>query len=178
MNQGPPVLKSWQFFAACRKILGQATMYKIFRVNDRESLRWAADPTFCADVRNNPIDQIHAAMRELSILGREDIAEAAPAMLARAFGKRLQSLEQPDDNRPLPQRYAAAMSACADYIQAVASGARYEELYPYLDAAVGALEALYVERRTDELHGAACGDVRFCAQDRPRSRAWWPWGKR
>jgi len=173
MTQDTP-LRSWQFFAACRKLFGQATFYNIFRVNDRESLRWSADPGHCADVRNNPLDQIHAAMRELAILGREDIAEAAPAMLARAIGRRLQSLEPAPDDRPLPQRYAAAMAACVDYIQADAAGSRYEELYPYLDAAVGALEALYVERRANGLDGATCGEVRFCAQTRMRRHPWWP----
>lgn len=177
MTQDTPVLKSWQFFAACRKVLGQATMYKIFRVNDRESLRWAADPNFCADVRNNPLDQIHAAMRSLALIGHETIAEAAPAMLARTIGCRLQTLEPSPDDRPLPQRYADAMAACADYIQAVAAGVRYEELHPLLEEAVTSLESLYMECRTGALAGAVCGDVRFCARNAVQKthRRFWPW---
>jgi len=174
-------LRSWQWFNACLKIFGKDRFYSIFRVNLREAQRWAADPGHCADVRNNPLDQIHAAMRELSILGRDDIAEAAPAMLARTIRKRLQSIEQiEDDTRPLPQRYADAMAACAEYIRLLASGLRYEELHPYLEEATQALESLYVERRTVELMGATCGEVRFKAvgQSKEIRAGWWPFGKR
>jgi len=173
-------LRSWQWFNACLKIFGKDRFYSIFRVNLREAQRWAADPGHCADVRNNPLDQIHAAMRELSILGREDIAEAAPAMLARAIRKRLQDIAPVEDDRPLPQRFANAMAACADYIQAVASGLRYEELHPLLEEAVSSLESLYVERRTVELMGATCGEVRFKAvgQSKEQRSCWWPFGKR
>ena len=173
-------LRSWQWFNACLKILGKDRFYAIFRVSLREAQRWSANPAHCAAVRNNPIDQIHAAMRELTILGQEDIAEAAPAMLARALGKRLQDIAPVEDDRPLPQRFANAMAACADYIQAVASGLRYEELHPLLEEAVASLESLYVERRTVELGRGVCGEVRFKAVEQPKeSRAgWWPFRKR
>lgn len=170
MNESTP-LRSWQWFNACLKIFGKDRFYSIFRVSLREAQRWAADPAHCADVRNNPLDQIHAAMRELSILGRDDIAEAAPAMLARALGKRLQDMEPSFEDLPLPQRYANAMAACAEYIQRVAAGARYEELHPDLEAATSALEQLWMERRSIQLDGSPCGEVRFQAKgDEP---TWW-----
>lgn len=179
MTKDAPTLRSWQFFAACLKVLGKTKFYNVFRVNEREAQRWGANPDHCGDIRKNPLDQLHSAMRELAILGRDDIAEAAPAMLARALGKRLVDIDPPEesDPRPLPQRFADAMALCAEYLRKASEEGRYEELSPYLEAAETALESIFRERRKQQLLAmdAAVGDVRFRRSDVPGPDAGHAW---
>lgn len=84
-----PTLYTWQLFAAYRRILGDAVIEKIYKRGIRQIQRWSADPRFVSEAERNPLDRIELILERLVEIGREDIAEATVARLARVIGCRL-----------------------------------------------------------------------------------------
>lgn len=82
MPEFPP-LKTHQFYSACRKILGKETLQKIYKKSPTQIYRWGMDPDFCEDWERNPLDRINVMLERLCELGRDDIAQAAVAILAK-----------------------------------------------------------------------------------------------
>lgn len=93
-----PPLNTWQFFSACRRILGDAFLQQLFNRGLRQLQRFSADPDF-ADIDRNPVDHYEAMLRRLMELGREDVAKAAVARQAHIVGCELQCLDaaHPDE---------------------------------------------------------------------------------
>lgn len=81
-----PPLKTWQFFRACRKTLGNSFMQKLYNRGLRQLHRWSADPDFCEDHERNPLDRLKILLARLNEIGREDVALSAVEMLAQAIG--------------------------------------------------------------------------------------------
>ena len=81
--QNLPPLKTHQFYAACRKILGMATLQKLFKKSPTQLYRWGMDPDFCEDWKRNPLDRLNVLLERLIEIGRDDIARAAVDILAR-----------------------------------------------------------------------------------------------
>lgn len=84
MTELPP-FKTWQFYAACKKLLGMAALQKIFKKSPTQIYRWARDPV-CEDTEKNPLDRTAALLERLCEIGREDIARAAVNILAKTVG--------------------------------------------------------------------------------------------
>ncbi|AOY57300.1 hypothetical protein dsmv_3506 [Desulfococcus multivorans DSM 2059] len=84
MTELPP-LKTWQFYAACRKVLGMTTLTKMFGKSQTQLYRWGRDPDCCEDVERNPLDRTNAILERLCELGRDDIAQAAVSILAKTI---------------------------------------------------------------------------------------------
>jgi len=93
-----PPLKSWQFFHAARKILGDAFLIKLYSRGKRQIYRWAADPDFTTDHERNPIDRLRVLLSRLCEVGREDVALSGVSMLAEVVGCELKKIEgaEPD----------------------------------------------------------------------------------
>jgi hypothetical protein len=93
-----PSLHSWQFFNACRRLLGDSFLQKLFQRSNRQIFRWAADPDFAADTERNPMDRYEVLLSRLMEIGREDVARAAVTRQALLIGCELRCLEdvQPD----------------------------------------------------------------------------------
>lgn len=87
-----PPLKTFQFFSACRRILGDSWMQQLFKRGLRQLQRFSADPAF-ADADRNPIDHYETMLHRLMELGRSDIARAAVARQAHIVGCSLAPLE-------------------------------------------------------------------------------------
>jgi len=81
-----PPLKSWQFWNATRKILGETFLSKLYRRCPRQLYRWAADPAFTSDIEKNPIDHITIVLERLAEIGRDDIARSAISIMAGVIG--------------------------------------------------------------------------------------------
>ncbi len=69
-----PPLKTWQFFHACRKTLGDTFLQKLYNRGLRQIYRWAADPDFTDTNERNPLDRFRILLERLCEIGREDIA--------------------------------------------------------------------------------------------------------
>ncbi len=81
-----PPLKTWQFFHACRKTLGDTFLQKLYNRGLRQIYRWAADPDFTDTNERNPLDRFRILLERLCEIGREDIALSAVEMLAQSIG--------------------------------------------------------------------------------------------
>ena len=92
-NKLPPLL-SWQFFHACRKVLGDSCIQKIYKRSLRQIYRWSADPTYADQVERNPIDRLKLILEKLCEVGREDIATAGVNMLAEVVGCELRKIDR------------------------------------------------------------------------------------
>lgn len=82
----PRPLKSWQFYHACRKALGDAELMNLFKRSYRTLCAWSTDPDTSEDSRRNPMDRYEYLLERLMLLGHEDIARAAVARQARKVG--------------------------------------------------------------------------------------------
>ncbi|MHC1727983.1 MAG: hypothetical protein AB9866_18600 [Syntrophobacteraceae bacterium] len=87
-------LHSWQFFFACRKILSDSFLTKVFKRSLREIQRWTADPTYAEDVDRNPVDRYEAVLVRLMELGRSDIARAEASRQAHVVGCELRCTDE------------------------------------------------------------------------------------
>lgn len=85
MTSSPPTipLKTWQFWSATRKTLGESYLTKLYKHSTRQLYRWCADPMTSSDTSKNPLDRIEHILGSLVEIGREDIARAAVARMAR-----------------------------------------------------------------------------------------------
>ena len=81
-----PPLKTWQFFHACRKTLGDTFLQKLYNRGLRQIYRWSADPDFTGNHERNPLDRFKILLERLCEIGREDIAVSAVEMLAQSVG--------------------------------------------------------------------------------------------
>lgn len=79
-------LKSWQFYCACRRILGEKFLTKLYNRSQRQVYRWCADPNFTVDKESNPLDLLSVLLKHLCEIGREDIARSALTILAESCG--------------------------------------------------------------------------------------------
>jgi len=77
-----PPITTWQFFYACRKILGDSFLQKVYKKSIKQIYRWSANPDFCEDVEKNPLDRLVVLIRKLAEVGRKEIALAAVRILA------------------------------------------------------------------------------------------------
>ena len=82
-----PVLKSWQFFLSCRRILGEKFLTTLYNRSPRQIYRWSADPDFTsqAGVERNPLDRMEALLERLHERGRTDVALSALSIMANAI---------------------------------------------------------------------------------------------
>ena len=85
-----PPLKTWQFFHACRKTLGDTFLQKLYNRGIRQIYRWSADPDFTGNNERNPLDRFKILLERLAEIGREDIALSAIEMFADAIGYEVQ----------------------------------------------------------------------------------------
>ncbi len=95
-----PVLKSWQFFLSCRRILGDTFMTTLFSRGSRQIYRWSADPDFTAESERNPLDRMVTILQRLHEQGRTDVSVAALTIMADAIGYDIspKELVVPDKN--------------------------------------------------------------------------------
>lgn len=79
-----PILKTWQFFLSCRRILGETFLTTLFNRGPRQIYRWSADPDFTSPegTERNPLDRLNAIFERLSERGRIDVALAALSILS------------------------------------------------------------------------------------------------
>lgn len=98
MNPELPPLSTWQFYHSCRKILGMATLQKLFKRSPTQIYRWSRDPDFGKDIERNPLDRTQALLKRLCEIGRYDIARGAVSILAATVGCELHYTEpaEPD----------------------------------------------------------------------------------
>lgn len=116
-----PPLKTWQFFSACRRILGDSWMQQLFKRGLRQLQRFSADPDF-ADTDRNPIDHYEAMLRRLMELGRADVAMAAVSRQAHIVGCELLCLEDVyADKASLEDELLDDYPVLVDFHQAVRS---------------------------------------------------------
>lgn len=85
MTPNLPPLKTWQFYTACRRILGTTNLTKLYRRSPRQIYRWGADPDYTADHERHPLDRLKVMLSGLCDLGREDIALATGLWGAHTF---------------------------------------------------------------------------------------------
>lgn len=93
MKDELPPLKTWEFFSACRQILGMSDLQKVFKRAQAEIYRWGANPDTNADTARNPLDRYEHLLGKLMELGREDMARAVVARQASIVGCELSCLE-------------------------------------------------------------------------------------
>jgi hypothetical protein len=97
-----PVLKSWQFFLSCRRVLGDSFLTVLYNRGQRQIYRWSADPDFTdpAGAERNPIDRLKTILERLAERGRQDIALSGLSILAAAIGCEVQpfGITVPDKN--------------------------------------------------------------------------------
>lgn len=99
MTETTQPLHTWQFFACCRRILGDAFLQKLFQRALRQMQRWSADPDFADSTERNPLDRYELLLSRLMERGREDIARAAVARQAYIVGCELQGLNPAEPNK-------------------------------------------------------------------------------
>ncbi len=82
-----PVLKSWQFFLSCRRILGDTFLTTLYNRGSRQIYRWSSDPDFTSPegFERNPLDRMKILLHRLHERGRSDIALAALSFLSKAI---------------------------------------------------------------------------------------------
>jgi hypothetical protein len=140
MNDTPhPILKSHQFFHACRRILGQAVMGSIYKRSDRQLYRWAADPNFCEDHERNPIDSLKIVLERLCEMGREDVALGGVEILASVFNCRVAIVPRSpaqENSKSLAEECLDDLPAVAQYHEALMKKRSVEEIRHYRDAAI------------------------------------------
>ena len=120
-NDIPP-LTTWQFFHACRKILGDTCLQKIYKRSNKQIYRWSANPDFCEDVEKNPLDRLIVLVRKLAEVGREDIAFAGVRILADVL-----DCEVVPREHPTPDKATIADECLDDYPAIVAFHKAIEE---------------------------------------------------
>jgi len=139
MNQEvTPVLKSWQFFLSCRKVLGDSFLVSLYNRGMRQIYRWSADPDFTSKVgyERNPLDRIKTLLVRLTEIGRTDVAVSGLSILAHAIDYEVTPI-----NSPLPDQQTVEAEMLDDYPallkfhEAIRQGAPIEEIRLYLWAA-------------------------------------------
>jgi uncharacterized membrane protein YkvA (DUF1232 family) len=88
-----PVLKSWQFFLSCRRILGEPFMTTLFSRGSRQIYRWSADPDVTNDSERNPLDRMTTILQRLHERGRTDVAIAALTIMVNAIGYEISPID-------------------------------------------------------------------------------------
>lgn len=97
-----PVLKSWQFFLSCRRILGDGFMATLYNRGTRQLYRWSADPDFTSPngYERNPIDRMKTLLERLHEKGRTEIARSALSILSNAIGYEITPIIQNTPDQP------------------------------------------------------------------------------
>lgn len=140
----PPPLKTWQFYKAYRKILGDTTLQKIFNRGVRQLQRWSADPDYVADSEKNPLDAHRIVLERLTEIGRDDIARGTVSFLADVIGCEVVCREScsPDKN--------TVEAECLDdyppltaFHEAISRGASADELRHYWQEAKLEIDETY-----------------------------------
>ena len=81
----PKGFKSWQFWAAAKKTLGETRLLLILgRRNGRTIRMYSADPRYTQDRCRDPLEHLHTILQELDTFGRGDIARLAIEYLMTA----------------------------------------------------------------------------------------------
>lgn len=97
-------LTSWQFFKACRSILGDAFLQTLFKRALRQLQRWSCDPDFADSIERNPVDRYEVLLARLVERGREDVARASVSRQAHIVGCELRCLDPVEaDKRSMPE---------------------------------------------------------------------------
>jgi hypothetical protein len=82
-----PVLKSWQFFLSCRRILGETFLNTLYNRSQRQIYRWCADPDLTSGgAERNPLDRMKTLFERLHERGSTDVALSALSYLSAAVG--------------------------------------------------------------------------------------------
>lgn len=122
-----PPLKTWQFFHACRKTLGDAFLQKLYNRGMRQIYRWSADPDFTGNHERNPLDRFRILLERLCEIGREDIAVSAVEMLAQSVGCEVhRSGDVVPDQGSIEAECLDDYPAVVDFHKAIKEGARAE----------------------------------------------------
>ena len=138
--------QSWQFYTACRKILGMERLQRLFQRSRTEIFAWGANPLHCAETRANPLDRLSLLCRELDLLGHGRIARDALGVIAREIGCRLVPIDDPEpDQDDVRDECLDDLPALCAFHEAVRRG---EEL-PEIDRLAG--EAVQEIRETAAL---------------------------
>ena len=82
----PKRFKSWQFWAAAKKLLGETNLLMILgRRNARTIRMYSADPRYTQDRCRDPLQHLHIIFQELDTFGRGDVARLAIEYLQSAL---------------------------------------------------------------------------------------------
>jgi len=80
------ITRSYQFFSAALRLLGEDLLRTIWGRSTTQVYRWGADPARCDDVNRNPIDLLSLTLERMQELGRDDIVEGALRVLITPLG--------------------------------------------------------------------------------------------
>lgn len=117
-------ITTWQFFSACKEILGTSEIQKLYKRDTRQIDRWSCDPDFTVSSQKNPADRIEALLKKLVILGSRDIAVAFVDRLARIVKCRLVEDEQITPDKPdIRDEILDDYPVLTDFHEAIRTGA-------------------------------------------------------
>ncbi len=87
------------------------------------------DPDFCDDQERNPLDRLNVLLERLIEIGREDIARAAVAILAKTVDCELSCIEPSyPDKKPVAEKLVGDHSVLVALHQAVLDGRPLDEV--------------------------------------------------
>jgi len=148
-----PPLTTWQFFHACRVVLGKSFLQKVFKRSLRQIYRWSANPQFCEEVERNPIDCLKIVIDRLKEIGRDDIAYAGLQILADSIDCDLVPRSHPlPDKKTLQDECLDDYPAVVDFHNSIKEGDPPELVRHNLRRAVEELEETW-EKYIEEVRG-------------------------
>lgn len=82
----PNNFRSWQFWAAAKKLLGESNLLRILGKRNGRTIRmYSADPKYTVERCRDPLQHLHIIFSELDTFGRGDVARLAIRYLATAL---------------------------------------------------------------------------------------------
>ena len=137
-------LKSWQFFHACRVILGPEVVGRICGRCKRQAYRWAADPRYCDNVERNPIDWLGDLFEMLIEIGRRDIVLAGLRTLAEKANTEVKDLEPCcPDKETIAEECLDDYPAVSAFHTAIREGQDTKEVQRRKEAAIREIEETF-----------------------------------
>jgi len=118
-KQTKPIIKTWQFFHACKSILGQTLLTDLFKKSPRQICRWSCDPDYTESSQKNPIDKYEVLLKKLMEIGKTDIARSSVHRQASIVGCILTQIVTIPDKDTLEAELLDDLPAFTDYQVAV-----------------------------------------------------------
>jgi len=121
-------ITTWQFYNACKIILGMTCLTKLFKISERQIARWACDPDYTESSQRNPMDRYEALLKKLIEIGSFDMARGAVDRQARIIGCELKFTEVVPDKNSIQEELLDNLPALAEYQEAVRANQPIEKI--------------------------------------------------